>query len=80
MTRNQQPAEMVQPRHRLSSPVPTKPHIWREERPSFFGLPPSPWRCANLARSVIKFGGQGNSPSDAYSDWRQTNTGTGRHG
>lgn len=72
---------VIEPRHRLASPVPTKPHIWRQDdRPSFFALPPAPWRCANLARSVIKFGGRGDSPAAAYNDWRGTNTGTGRYG
>lgn len=63
------------------SPVPSKPHIWRDDAPRIFsGLPSKPWRCANLARSVVLYAGHGFNPSDAYKDWRRINSGTGRYG
>ena len=69
-----------QPRHRLQSPVPNKPHIWHGPVRAFFGPPLPPWVCANLAYSVMKFGGRGETPAAAHSDWQKQNRGTGRHG
>ena len=69
-----------QPRHRIQSPVPTKPHIWRQPAAAWFGQATPPWMCANLARSVVKFGARGETPAAAYEAWREQNRGTGRYG
>jgi hypothetical protein len=72
--------DVTQPRHRVQSPVPAKPHIWRQPLKPIFGQAEPPWVCANLAQSVVKFGARGETPKSAYAAWRDQNRGTGRYG
>lgn len=67
-------------RYGTRSPVQGKPHIWHETRYAtpIFRVPP--WRCGNLAESVFKFGGYGETPAEAFSEWVRKRRGVQRYG